>query len=132
MTRHIYRRETFAADVLLAARDLLGWGSSNATEDLGQGDTEEGRALSELHAEAELLISELSHEPDQDEDPVRSVRAAAALLYIAEADEPGKGWAEIAALLDRLLWARGPTTPADEGDERVGGTDADDDLDVGF
>jgi hypothetical protein len=104
----VYRPETFGDDILLAARDLLGWAQEYADEDLDQGGAEATRGLRELHQEAETQLADLSHEPDGDDDPVRSVRAAVALLGFAAADDPAGPWAELAAELERRMWERGP------------------------
>jgi hypothetical protein len=108
----VYRPETFGADILCAARDLMAWGHAVADEDLGQGHAEETHAIWRLLDEANGEIADLSHEIDQDEDPVRSVRTAIALLHLAEADDAAGGWGAIADGLERRLWARGPVVPA--------------------
>jgi hypothetical protein len=112
MIADIYRPHTFAADVLLATRDLLGWGSSVADEDLNAAETEEGAALTALLGEAETQIAGLTTDPEGADDPVRSVRAAIALLYLAEADDPGGGWDDVAALLEGKLRRRPVPAPS--------------------
>ena len=116
MTAPIYRPETYEADMVLAARDLLGHAWSVADEDLKHGETQAGQALADAHDAIDDLcgVAEVAAIGDGPDDPVRSVRAAIALLWVADADGPGEGWGAVAEDLERRLWARGPVVDADD------------------
>ena len=128
MDTPVYRPETYEADMALAARDLLAHAVSVAEEDLGgECDTPAGEALADAYEATDAATTAAFGPCDAAgpmggaDDPVRSVRAAIALLWMADADGPGEGWGDVAESLERRLWARGPVVDTD--------TDTDTDTD---